>query len=252
LRVRKRALALRVRGGPPGMKSLLAIRHVAFEDLGAFEPVFRDSGYDIRYCEAGVQDIGDAGHSAGLVVVLGGPIGAYEEDKYPFLIEELRLLERRLAASQPTLGICLGAQLIARAMGAPVYPGSAKEIGWAPIELAPEGRQSPLSKLGAEPVLHWHGDTFDLPRGALRLASTAVTQNQAFACGPSILALQFHVEVEAANFERWLIGHTLEIAAVPNLSVGDLRRQAQSFSAATASRGAQMLREWIAGLTSAG
>ncbi len=234
------------------MKSLLAIRHVAFEDLGAFEPVFRDSGYAIRYCEAGLDDIAATGRSADLVVVLGAPIGAYEEDKYPFLADELRLLERRIAGSQPALGICLGAQLIARAMGARVYPGAAKEIGWDPIELTPEGRQSPLSNLKSGPVLHWHGDTFDLPQGALRLASTAVTQNQAFAFGLSILALQFHAEVEAANFERWLVGHTLEIASVPGLSVGGLRRDAQNYSAAAVSRGAQMLREWIAGLPAAG
>ncbi len=234
------------------MKSLLAIRHVAFEDLGAFETVFRDCGYQIRYCEAGLHDIATAGTPADLLVVLGAPIGAYEEDKYPFLNDELRLLERRLAGSRPTLGICLGAQLIARAMGARVYPGRAKEIGWAPVELTPEGRQSPLSKLESRPVLHWHGDTFDLPQAALRLASTAATENQAFAYGPAILALQFHAEVEAPNFERWLIGHTLEIASVPSLSVGDLRRDAQNFSAATASHGAQMLREWIFALPAAG
>lgn len=234
------------------MKSLLAIRHVAFEDLGAFEAVLRDCGYAIRYCEAGLHDITAAESPADLVVVLGAPIGAYEEDKYPFVVDELRLLERRIAASQPVLGICLGAQLIARAMGARVYPGRAKEIGWGAIELTPEGRQSPLAKLQSGPVLHWHGDTFDLPQGALRLASTEVTANQAFACGPKILALQFHAEVEAANFERWLIGHTLEIASVPGLSVGDLRRDAQNFAATAALRGTQMLRDWIGGLPAAG
>jgi GMP synthase (glutamine-hydrolysing) len=230
------------------MKSLLAIRHVAFEDLGAFGPVFRDAGYAIQYCDAGLHDIASASSSADLVVVLGGPIGACEEDKYPFVVDELRLLERRLADSRPTLGVCLGAQLVARAMGARVYPGLRKEIGWSPIDLTPEGRQSPLARLESGAVLHWHGDTFDLPAGSVRLASTAVTENQAFAFGPGILALQFHVEVETANFERWLIGHTVEIASVPGLSVVALRRDAQNLSAATSSCGQQMLRDWIAGL----
>ena len=111
------------------MKTLVAIRHVAFEDLGAFEPVFRDAGYAIRYCDMGLDNPADIDPASSILVVLGGPIGAYEDDKYPFILGELRLLERRIAAAYPTLGICLGAQLIARALGARVYPGPAKEIG---------------------------------------------------------------------------------------------------------------------------
>ena len=147
------------------------------------------------------------------------------------LLDELRLLERRVRTARATLGICLGAQLIARALGSPVYPGARKEIGWGPLELTTYGRHSPLQHLDTVPVLHWHGDTFDLPDGADRLASTAVTANQAFAVGPAIFALQFHAEVEAKNFERWLIGHRLEIASVAGLSVGGLRDDAQRFAA---------------------
>jgi GMP synthase (glutamine-hydrolysing) len=230
------------------MKTVTAIRHVPFEDLGVFEAVFRDAGYAVRFCEAGMDDIGAIDPSTDILVVLGAPIGAYEEDKYPFVRDELRLLERRLPAACPTLGICLGAQLIARALGSPVYPGARKEIGWGPVELTPEGRRSTLQHLEDVPVLHWHGDTFDLPKDAQRLASTALTANQAFAFGPAILALQFHPEVEAKNFERWLIGHTLEIASVPDLSVGSLRHDAQRFAAATAARGGRLLRDWLAGL----
>ena len=127
--------------------------------------------------------------------------GAYEEDKYPFLLDESAFAgapgahgTRRRSASAS------GAQLIARALGSPVYPGARKEIGWGPLELTTHGRHSPLQHLDTVPVLHWHGDTFDLPDGADRLASTAVTANQAFAVGPAILALQFHAEVEAKNF----------------------------------------------------
>jgi len=230
------------------MKIVTAIRHVPFEDLGGFETVFRDGGYAVRFCEAGMDDLRAIDLSTDILVVLGAPIGAYEEDKYPFLLDELRLLEKRFRAARPTLGICLGAQLIARALGSRVYPGARKEIGWGPVELTPHGQQSPLQHLEHVPVLHWHGDTFDLPEGADRLASTPITSNQAFGVGPAILALQFHLEVETRNFERWLIGHTLEIASVPDLSVGGLRHDAQRFAATTAARGMRVLRDWLAGL----
>ena len=116
-------------------KTAIAIRHVHFEDLGAFGPVLRDAGYQIRYCDVGLDNPADTSPDADLLVVLGAPIGAYEEEKYPFLMDELRVIGLRLSASLPVLGICLGAQLMARALGARVYPGKSKEIGWAPVEL---------------------------------------------------------------------------------------------------------------------
>lgn len=230
------------------MKSLVAIRHVAFEDLGTFEPVLRDAGYAVRYCDAALDDPALMASATNVLVVLGGPIGAYEDDKYPFILDELRLIERRIAAGRPTLGICLGAQLIARAMGATVYPGRAKEIGWGPINLTQAGRASCLKHFEKVPVLHWHGDTFDLPEGAHNLASTAVTPNQAFAAGIGTLALQFHTEVEERALERWLIGHTLEISLVPGISVNGLRRQARALAEQTNTAGLRMLRDWLAGL----
>ena len=112
-------------------KTALALQHVAFEDLGLFAPILAASGYDLRYRDIGLSGLDpDQALAADLLIVLGGPIGAYEEDKYPFLTEEIALLERRLATQMPTLGICLGAQLMARALGAVVYPGPAKEIGF--------------------------------------------------------------------------------------------------------------------------
>src|ERR1700744_18182 len=151
-------------------KTVLALRHVAFEDLGAFETTLQDGGYTIRYADLGLDDLSSF-EAPDLLAVLGGPIGVYENDLYPFLNDEIALIGRRLQAGLPTLGICLGAQLMARALGARVYPGRGKEIGWKPLTLTAAGRES-LAPLDGLPVLHWHGDTFDLPDGAANLAST--------------------------------------------------------------------------------
>lgn len=231
-----------------GGKSLLAIRHVHFEDLGAFAPVLESAGYRIQYIEAGLHDLATIGADAmDLLVVLGGPIGAYEEDRYPFLTSELNLIERRLAAGTPTLGICLGAQLMARALGAEVRPGPAREIGWAPLVLSKAGQSGPLRHLGDAPVLHWHGDVFDLPAGAAGLAATESCPHQAFALGPSVLGVQFHPEAQSEGFERWLIGHAAEIAS-NGLSPDLLRRDTLHHGRAAAERGRRVLESWLADL----
>ena len=231
------------------MKSVLAIRHLHFEDLGSFEAVFADLGYHVRYCDAGVDEISLIDPiSADIMVMLGGPIGVYEDDKYPFLRDELRILRERLAAKRPTLGLCLGAQLVASALGSRVYPGPAKEIGWAPLTLTAEARNGPLKHLDNVPVLHWHGDTFALPKGAVRLASTAITENQAFSVGRTTLALQFHAEVKPEGFERWLIGHTLELAINKTPSVSELRHDTKKWGAECAARGRRLLMDWLKGL----
>src|SRR6266581_690105 len=148
------------------VKTAAAIRHVPFEDLGAFETVLTSSAYRIHYCDAGIDDLRSPQLAdCDLLVVLGGPIGAYEEEKYPFLADEIAIIEKRLNFARPALGICLGAQLFARALHARVFPGPAKEIGWAPVTLTPEGKRSPMRFLDRVPVLHWHGDIFDLPEG---------------------------------------------------------------------------------------
>src|SRR5262249_30752243 len=128
-------------------------------------------------------------------------------------------------SGRPILGICLGSQLMAKALGARVYKGKRKEIGWSPLTLTDAGKRSPLRALGARPsVLHWHGDTFDLPEDATLLASTPAYRNQAFAWKDHALALQFHPEVTAHGLERWFIGHATEIATTRGVDVPSLRR----------------------------
>lgn len=228
------------------MSTCLAIRHVAFEDLGSFGPALDSRGYDIRYLEAGWDDLGAVdGTAPDLLVVLGGPIGAYEEDLYPFLNDELKLIEARLKAGKPTLGICLGAQLMARALGAKVYGNGAKEIGWSPLDLTAAGRTSVLAPLEATPVLHWHGDTFDLPDGAVNLASTPITRHQAFSWGKAALGLQFHIEATARGLERWYIGHAAEISGTAGVTVPALRTAAAHHAAALEESGRAVLACWL-------
>lgn len=227
-------------------KSLLAVRHLAFEDLGGFEQPLHAAGYDIRYADMGVDDVARFG-DPDLLVVLGGPIGAYEDDLYPYLKDEIAVIATRLAGERPVLGICLGAQLMARALGARVYPGPAKEIGWKPVSLTADGKRM-IGPLAGLPVLHWHGDTFDLPHGAQNLASTDVCAHQAFAVGRHGLAFQFHPEAQAQGFERWLIGHAGEIAATPGVSVAQLRADTGRHAGVAIAAGRAVLANWLTDL----
>jgi GMP synthase (glutamine-hydrolysing) len=178
-------------------KTAAVIRHVHFEDLGTFAEPLSRAGYDFQYFDAGVHGLPARDPAAtGLLIVLGAPVGVYEEDKYPFLRDEIALLKARLSAGQPTFGICLGAQLVARTLGARVYPSGIKEIGWGPVDLTDAASTTPLRHLAGTTVLHWHGDTFDPPRGAVHLASTAMCRNKAFSSGSNILCVQFHPEVD--------------------------------------------------------
>jgi GMP synthase (glutamine-hydrolysing) len=223
----------------------LAIRHVPFEDLGLLGPLLAERKHTIRYVEAPTEDVGKLDPLApDLLVVLGGPIGVYENDRYPFIDAEAALLARRLAAGKATLGICLGSQLIAKALGARVYPSGVKEIGWAPLELTAEGAASCLRYL-ATPVLHWHGDTFDLPDGAVRLASTPVCRNQAFRAGRHALGLQFHAEACGHPLEAWFVGHACEIAGTPGISVPQLRADTRRFSPALEQSGRACFGDWL-------
>src|SRR4029077_62866 len=209
-------------------KACLAVRHVAFEDLGLLGPLVSERGYAVHYHDAGIDRFdGDTLIAPDLVIVLGGPIGVYEADAYPFITGEIAAIAGRLAANKPMLGICLGAQLMAAALGARVAPGPVKEIGGAPLSLTAAGQASVLAPLGANPVLHWHGDNCELPAGCARLASTPPCPVQGVARTPAQLALQFHLETEPARFETWLVGHTVELGKA-GIDPREIRRQVQT------------------------
>jgi GMP synthase (glutamine-hydrolysing) len=232
---------------PRRSPSAVVLRHVAFEDLGLLAPILHDAGWSASYCEASTQDLRDQSiEQADLLIALGGPIGVYETDRFPFLLKEIAVLERRLAKHRPTLGICLGGQLMARALGSRVFPGPVKEIGWGRVELTDEGQASSLSAL-AEPgavVLHWHGDTFELPAGAARLASNAAYENQAFAYGERALALQFHVEVDPRRLEEWYVGHAVELSTA-NVSIPELRAATAAVAGQLRGQATRIFNKWL-------
>ena len=229
------------------MATCLALRHLAFEDAGILADILAARGFKLRYIEAGLVPLDHAAVvNADVLVVLGGPIGVYEADEYPFVVDEIAALRARLDAGRPTLGICLGAQMIAAALGARGTPGPAKEIGYAPIDLSEEGKRSVLAPFANANVLHWHGDNLDLPPGATRLASTAVCPTQAFAIGAHVLGLQFHIETPPQKLESWLIGHAVELSKA-GIAPSALRAQAARSGAATAAAGRRVLEDWLDG-----
>ena len=228
------------------MKTVNVIQHLAFEDLGSLEDVFYQLGFRVRYFEAGVDDLSPALNYEGLTVILGGPIGVYETEDYPFLVDEIAGLKQRLKANKPTIGICLGAQLIAHALGAKVYAGHQKEIGWSQLEIKAV-ENNPLAALENVEVLHWHGDTFDLPSNATLLASSAIYPNQAFSVGNNILALQFHFEITEQSFEKWLIGHTCEIRHA-GLSIPQLRADNLAYATQLEDQTAKVIQHFLAHL----
>ncbi|MDE3208525.1 MAG: glutamine amidotransferase [Pseudomonadota bacterium] len=233
------------------MKLVAAIYHVAFESLGRFASLFEETGYRVHYVDAtGAFDINWL-LRADIVVILGGPIGVYQDKDYPFLTAEVDLARRRLLAGLPVLGICLGAQIMAKALGAKVYPGqNGKELGWSGLQLTEAGYNHPLSIFGKKQieVLHWHGDTFDLPYEATLLASSSRYVNQAFSFGYHGLALQFHSEVEAVDLERWYVGHVAELSCA-GIDVGEFRQQGIVNTQHLADAARYSMLEWIKQVT---
>lgn len=228
-------------------RSAVALRHVAFEDLGLLSSVLDREGWDVSFCDAAIDDVSHRSIvDADLLIVLGGPIGVYEADAYPFLTREIALLERRLTQGRATLGICLGAQLMARALGARVYAGGVKEIGWGQVTLTKQGAASCLAPLAEDDanVLHWHGDTFDLPESAVRLASNKHYDNQAFAYGRHALALQFHLEADPRQLEEWYVGHAVELAAA-SIPVTQLRANTAAAASRLPDRADRIFTRWI-------
>lgn len=226
-------------------QTALVLRHVHFEDLAVFAPVLKSGGYGIEVLDAPTCDLASISALApDLLIVLGGPVGVGDVHAYPFLGQEQALLRERLSAERPTLGVCLGAQLMASALGAFVGSTGVKEIGFSPLTLTDAGRSSPLRHLETATVLHWHGDSFEIPQGATLLASTPACANQAFSIGHHGLGLQFHPEVDGAALESWLVGHAVELAST-GIDPVTLRADGRRHAADLKTAGQAMLAEWL-------
>lgn len=191
---------------PPPVTGLWTVlQHVAWEGPGLIVTEARARGLqlDIRRIDLGAA-VPKASEIAGLIV-MGGPMGVYESQRYPFLQQECWLIDELIRCRRPVLGICLGAQLLAHALGAAVYPGHGPEIGFGFVDLTSEGKQDPVlgSVAPSFPAFHWHGDTFNLPTGAVLLASSSAYPHQAFRCGDLAYGFQFHIEPDAATWPVW-------------------------------------------------
>jgi GMP synthase (glutamine-hydrolysing) len=189
------------------MRRLLVFQHVPYEILGTLDPLLRDAGFRIRYVNFGrYPDIRpDISRYNGLVV-LGGPMNCDQSDRFPHLTTEVELIREAITEGLPILGICLGSQLIARALGARVYKNPVKEIGWYDLEPTEAGRKDPLfaNFQSSQKIFQWHGDTFDIPHGAVHLAASQDCPNQAFRYADNVYGLQFHLESSNDSIEALL------------------------------------------------
>jgi GMP synthase (glutamine-hydrolysing) len=189
------------------MRKLLVFQHVPHEPLGTLDAQFRDAGFRIRYVNFArvTESCPDVRRYHGLVV-LGGPMNVDQTDQYPYLTVERDAIRKAVEASIPILGICLGAQLIASALGARVTRNRVKEIGWYDVKPTSAAREDPLFAhfKKTEKIFQWHGDSFSLPADAVHLAESEECVNQAFRYGDCVYGLQFHLEADEALIRRWL------------------------------------------------
>ena len=201
------------------MKKLLVLQHVPHELLGTLNPLLKRSGFRIRYVNfARRPDAQPSLDGYDGLVVLGGPMSVNDAHRLPHLATEMKLIEEAMKKNLPVLGICLGAQLIARTLGAAVYPNREKEIGWYDVSPTDHAQSDPLltAFAASEKIFQWHGETFDIPKTTLHLAFSSLCANQAFRYGANVYGFQFHLEVDERMIHRWLrVGENRdEIAAL--------------------------------------
>lgn len=207
------------------------IQHVPFEGLGCMADQLRERGCSVSYTAMYDNPL-LPDPDMDLLIVMGGPMSVNDEQELPWLVEEKIFIRRYLAARRPMLGVCLGAQLMASALGAAVYRNPEREIGWLPItDLAEDAG---LFRFGQDMVFHWHGETFDLPPGAVRLAQSRGCANQAFQLGTNAVGLQFHLEATPATVAGMLAacGHELTGGAYVQNAEEIMRLTAQHAAAA--------------------
>ncbi len=226
---------------------VVTFRHTISDGMGSPEDVLRRAGADITFVDTYKDDIsGFDALTPDLLIVMGGPPGVYQQDVYPFLTQEIRILERRLAAGLPVIGICLGAQLMAAALGARVYKGApGTELGWVPLSLTPAGEKSAARHFAAPGmrVMQWHNDTFDMPKSTTLLASSSMYENQIFTYGENAIAFQCHVEVTPQILEGWFVSSARSVAE-GKLDLKTLRADTKLYGPQLIKKTEIFLNEW--------
>jgi GMP synthase (glutamine-hydrolysing) len=190
----------------PKKNEVLILCHMPHEKAGTIEDALSGAGLAFRYVEL-FREIPESlplDQIAGMIL-LGGAMNVDQTEQYPFLAKDVEWIRQAIEIQLPLMGICLGAQLIAKALGARVYPNGVKEIGWYPIEFTKAAAEDPLfAQRGTRTIFQWHGDTFDLPEGTVHLAKSLQCKNQAFRYGSNAYGLQFHPEMTASMVDSWL------------------------------------------------
>ena len=231
-------------------KRALIIRHVPHEGIAGYRDPIEAAGYEVDRI-----DVSDARFSSldlcepDLLIMMGGPMGVYEQDRYPWIACQLRRLALRLEADRPTLGVCFGAQMMASAMGGHVFAGPAKEVGFHPVTVHHHVPGNPLRHLADTPILHWHGDTFTLPDNVELLASSHVYEHQAFRRGNNILALQFHAEMGLdPRFDAW-VEQWPESVIEAGGDEHSLRQAHDRFGPGAVEAGRAVINDWLEGVS---
>ncbi len=234
-------------GASNAHRNVLVIQHAASEGLGTIEDALNAAGISFEYIrtfEGQPVPIEACGASA--LIMMGGPMGVYEADRFPFLLREMKLIEAFLKAGKPILGVCLGSQLLAAALGTPCSKGPKKEIGWLPVQLSPAIEQDALWR--GQPsrfvAFHWHSDIFDLPKGAVALASSDVAPVQSYRFGDRAYGILFHIEVAEPNIRKMLAQFAAEVQQ-ENLNPAGILQQAGSFLPPLQQIGATVFRRWL-------
>ena len=189
------------------MKPVFILRNVSHETAGSLESYLAEAGMECRYFDLFRETPQQLPlREAVALIVMGGPMSVHDVGQHPFLTAEIDWIQQAVERRLPMLGICLGSQLLAKAMGARVYPNRVKEIGWYPLEMLSTTAEDSLfaDSNSTEMVFQWHGDTFDLPPGAVLLAQSALCKQQAFRVGPCAWGLQFHIEMTPDMVDSWL------------------------------------------------
>lgn len=221
--------------------SVLILKNISSEGPGTIEDFLVRSGIPYVIADLASGEFPDAS-AYDTLVMMGGPMSVNESDRYPYIGREAELARTFMAQGRKVLGVCLGAQIMAKALGARVYPGTEKEVGWYDIELVDGGADDPRMKLLASDgkgtvgktfrVFHWHGETFDIPKGAVRLAQSPLYPNQAFRFGKNAYAFQFHIEVTEQMILEWLRHEAVDLERIgrdTEVFYADYARRAKDF-----------------------